>query len=43
MSFGQMRPKWKCLAIIQGATFGKTQTQHISTNTSYQPEVTVMP
>ncbi|MEE6525403.1 hypothetical protein FKM82_025385 [Ascaphus truei] len=42
MSFGETRPKWRCLAIMHSSTFGKKQTQHISTNTSYQLSSTVV-
>jgi len=27
VSFGQARPKWRCLAIIHSVTFGKNQTR----------------
>ena len=36
MAFGQMSPKWRCLAIMHSDTFGENQTQHISTYASYQ-------
>ena len=36
MSFGQTRPKWRCLVIMHSSTFGENQTQPMSTNTSYQ-------
>lgn len=41
MSFGQIRSKWSCMAIIQGTTFGESHTPHISRNTSYQLSSTV--
>ena len=34
--------KWKCLVIIHGITFGRKQTQHISTNISYKLSSTVV-
>jgi len=42
MSFGQTRPKWRCLVIMHSSTFGENQTQHISINTSYQLSSTVV-
>lgn len=33
VSFGETRPKWKCLDIMDKHHFG--QNQHINTNTSY--------
>ena len=37
-----MRPKWRCQVIMHSITFGENQTQHISTNTSYQLSSTVV-
>lgn len=34
MSFGETRPKWQCLAVMQSTMFVDNQTQHIRTNTS---------
>lgn len=34
MSFGETRPKWQCLAVMQSTTFVENQIQHIRTNTS---------
>ena len=32
MSFGQTRPKWRCLVIVHSTTSGENQKQHISRN-----------
>jgi len=34
LSFGHLKPKWRCLAIMHSAKLGKTK--HISPNTLYQ-------
>lgn len=36
------RPKWRCFAIMNSATFGDNQTQHISANTSHHLSTTVV-
>lgn len=36
ISFGKTRPKWRCLSIMYSLTFGVSQTQHVSTNITYQ-------
>ena len=42
MSFVHWRWKWRCLIIIHNVMFGENQTQHISTNASYQLSSTVV-
>lgn len=33
-SFGQVRSKWRCLAVMHSTTSGKNETWHIITSTS---------
>lgn len=38
----EMKAKWRCLLIMHSTTFSENQTQHMSTNNSYQLSSTVV-
>jgi len=42
VAFKQARLKWRGLIIMHSSPFGENQTQHISTNASYQLSSTVV-